>query len=220
MQNRFDKTATAYMVMLAMIAWLASALQLYILLDNVPANGLTYMQAVGRFLLFFTVLTNLLVAISLTSILLAPRSVWGRFFSKPPVLTAVALYIFIVGLIYNIILRGIWDPGGLQKWVDESLHVAVPLLFIFFWLFFVPRANLKWHHSFLWLIYPALYFAYALSRGAIEGFYPYPFIDPGQLGSAKVLINAAGILILFIIAGLLFIGIDTLKKATPKLHEV
>ncbi|WP_276503527.1 Pr6Pr family membrane protein [Terrimonas pollutisoli] len=204
------------MIILLILAWLAPALQLYILLHNVPGNGLTYLQAAGRFLLFFTILTNLLVAISITSILLAPQSKWGQFFSKPTTLTAVALYIFIVGLVYNIILRNIWEPVGLQKWVDEALHVLVPLLFIFFWLFFVPKGNLKWRHAFSWLIYPALYLIYAVLRGATEGFYPYPFIDAGQLGYNRVLINATGLLLVFIIAGFLFIGIDQLKRPALK----
>ena len=82
MQSSFSKAATAYMIILAIIAWSALALQLYILLHNVPGNGLTYLQAVGRFLLFFTILTNLLVAISLTTIVLASQLTWGRFFFK------------------------------------------------------------------------------------------------------------------------------------------
>ena len=216
MQSSFSKAATAYMIILAIIAWSALALQLYILLHNVPGNGLTYMQAVGRFLLFFTILTNLLVAISLTTIVLASQLTWGRFFSKFSSLTAVALYIFIVGLVYNIVLRNIWEPVGLQKWVDEALHVVVPLLFIFFWLFFVPKGNLRWRHTFSWLIYPALYLIYALLRGTIEGFYPYPFIDAGQLGYTRVLINATGLLLVFTIAGFLFIGVDKLKGSMLK----
>ncbi|MFC0774837.1 Pr6Pr family membrane protein [Terrimonas alba] len=216
MQTSFSRAATAHMIILVILAWLAPALQLYILLHNVPGNGLTYLQAAGRFLLFFTILTNLLVAISTSSILLAPQSKWGQFFSRPASLTAVALYIFIVGLVYNIILRNIWEPAGLQKWVDEALHVAVPLLFILFWLFFVPKGDLKWRHAIFWLIYPGLYLIYAMLRGVVEGFYPYPFIDAGQLGYTRVLINATGLLLVFIITGLLFIGVDKLKGAALK----
>ena len=216
MQNSFSKTATIYMAIAAIIAWLSLTSQLYILLHNVPGNGLTYLQAAARFLIFFTILTNLLVAISLTSILVAPQSKWGQFFSKSTTLTAIALYIFIVGLVYNIILRNIWEPVGLQKWVDEGLHVVVPLLFIFFWLFFVPTGNLKWRHAFSWLIYPAVYLIYALLRGAMEGFYPYPFIDASQLGYAQVLMNATGLLLVFIIGGFLFIGVDKLKGSILK----
>ena len=45
MQNSFSKAATVYMIILVISAWLAPAVQLYILLHNVPGNGLTYLQA-------------------------------------------------------------------------------------------------------------------------------------------------------------------------------
>ena len=43
MQDSFSKTETAYMIILVISAWLAPALQLYILLHDVPGNGLTYL---------------------------------------------------------------------------------------------------------------------------------------------------------------------------------
>src|SRR5258708_20950217 len=106
----------------AVAAWLALILQLYILINNIPGNGLSPIEAIGRFLIFFTVLTNLLVAINMTVLLLNPSGKTGHFFSKSFVVTAVALYIFIVALVYNIILRGLWHPTGLQKIADELLH--------------------------------------------------------------------------------------------------
>jgi hypothetical protein len=170
-------TQKILMAVIALAAWFALVLQLYILVANTPGNGMTPPEAVGRFFIFFTILTNLLVAISTTILLMNTRAAAGRFFAKPSVITAVALYIFIVGLVYNIILRSVWHPEGLQKLVDELLHVAVPLLFTLYWLFFAPKSSLQWIHTFRWLIFPAVYLIYAMVRGGIEGFYPYPFLD-------------------------------------------
>jgi len=193
------------MIAIALIAWFALASQLYLLVSNVPGNGLTIIGAIGRFFIFFTILTNLLVAICLSTLVFDPRSRPGQFFSKPTVITAVAVYIFIVGLVYNIVLRKVWHPQGLQKLVDELLHVAVPLLFILYWLFFAPKKSLQWIHAFRWLIFPAIYLVYALTRGALEGFYPYPFINADELPFGRVFTNAFGLMFVFVIVGLLFI---------------
>jgi hypothetical protein len=195
------------MMITALTAWFALGLQQYILIDNTPGNGMTPSEAVGRFLLFFTVLSNLLVAISLTIVLLSPASATARFFTKPSSPAAIALYIFIVGLVYNIILRSQWQPQGLQKIADELLHVAVPILYITWWLLFAGKHSLQWMDSIKWLAYPAVYLVYALVRGSLEGFYPYPFIDVTQWGAGQVAFNCAGLLIVFVIAGLLFVFI-------------
>lgn len=210
--------ATAFMIFIAAIAWLALGFQLYILIKNAEINGLTRLEATGRFFGYFTILTNLLVAVCLSSILLKPGSSLGRFFSRPSTIAAIALYIFIVGLVYNTILRFIWEPTGLQKWVDEALHVIIPLLFVILWLLFVPKGSLKWRHPFRWLIYPAIYLAYALLRGALSGFYAYPFINVKESGYNRVLLNSAGLMLVFIIIGFLFVGID--KLMSPSSNKV
>ena len=212
MPKQFSRSATAFMILITIIAWLALILQLYISIRNTKTNGLTPLVATWNFFSYFTVLTNLMVAVSLSFILLKPASSARRFFSKPSTLSALALYIFIVGLVYNTILRSVWSPTGLQKWVDEGLHVVVPLLFVIFWLLFVPKGSLKWIHPFRWLIYPALYFAYAFLRGEFSGFYAYPFINTAELGYNNVLLNAGGIMLAFIVAGLLIVGADKLMS--------
>jgi hypothetical protein len=209
MPARSSKAVTAFILLIALIAWLATGLQLYILIKNAPSNGLTVLQATGRFFGFFTILTNLLVAISLSCILLRPASHLGRFFSKASTLSAIALYIFIVGLVYNTILRFIWSPLALQKWVDESLHVIIPVLFILYWLWSVPKGSLKWADPFRWLAYPAIYLLYALARGALSGFYAYPFINVTELGYNRVLLNAVGLMLVFVLTGFLFVAIDS-----------
>jgi hypothetical protein len=201
------RAAVIFGALIALTAWLALGLQLYILIDNTPGNGMTPLQAVARFLIFFTILSNLLVAISLTVMLAKPASGAGRFFVKPSSSAAIAMYIFIVGLVYNIILRSLWRPQGLQRVADELLHVAVPLLYMLYWLFFAKKNSLQWMDAVKWLSFPAVYLVYAMVRGSIEDFYAYPFIDVKQLGAARVALNSAGLMVVFIITGLLFVFI-------------
>ena len=205
-------TIKLFMVLTALAAWAALAIQLYILISNTPFNGMTTLQAVGRFLIFFTVLSNLLVAISLSIVLLQPSSQAGRFFTKPSNIAAVTLYIFIVGLVYNLVLRSQWKPTGLQKIADELLHVVVPLLFTIYWIFMAPKIRLPWKSIFPWLVFPAGYLAYAMGRGAAEGFYPYPFLDLKTLAVGNVILNCALVLVAFIAVGLLVIAFSRAVK--------
>ena len=57
-------------------------------------------------------------------------------------------------------------------------------------------------------LYPLVYFAYVLVRGAEDGKYPYPFLDVGKLGWVQTGLNAGGIAMAFILAGFLLVWID------------
>jgi hypothetical protein len=209
MAKQFPRSATAFIAFIAILTWLTLILQLYLMIRNrTTINGFTVFVTTANFFSYFTILTNSLVALSTCFILLKPSSSVGRFFSKPVTLAAITLYIFIVGLTYNILLRATWAPTGLQKWIDEALHSVIPLLFIIFWLAYVPKGSLKWFHPFRWLIYPGIYLVFALLRGEFTGFHPYYFINAVQLGYPRVLLNAGGLMLVFIITGLLIVALD------------
>jgi phosphoglycerol transferase MdoB-like AlkP superfamily enzyme len=123
------------------------------------------------------------------------------------VLTTTTIYITVVGLLYNLILRQIWSPVGFQRLADELLHVVIPLLFILYWYLFAPQGGLGWKNAFPWLIYPFVYAVFVLFRGALSGFYPYPFVDANILGFEKVLLNSVGLFIGFFLLSQLFIAI-------------
>lgn len=122
----------------AVIGWFAIIIQLYLIIANrvvsVPGTLL-------RFFSFFTINTNILVALCFTFIFLKSKSRLGKFFQQPSTITAIVVYITIVGIVYNVILRSTWDPQGLAMVADELLHSLIPVLFIFFWLLFVPFVN-------------------------------------------------------------------------------
>ena len=198
------KAKQTFLMIGAAITWFAVLLQLYlIILNRVESVS----ETIIRFFSFYTILTNILVAFCFTVLLLKPNSRSGIFFSQPGVLTATTIYIFVVGLIYNLILRQIWSPVGLQRLADEILHVVTPLLFILYWCFFAPKDGLGWKNAFPWLLYPFVYAVLVLFRGALSGFYPYPFVDANILGFKNVILNSFGLFIGFFIISLLFIAI-------------
>ena len=165
-----------------------------------------------RFFSFFTILTNLLVAVCTTALALAPESSWGRYFSKASVGTAITTYIVVVGIVYNTLLIGLIQMSGLYWIVDRLLHIVIPILFLLFWIAAVSKKDLQWKDAFPWLIYPALYAAFVIVRGHFSKFYPYPFIDAGSLGYPAAVRNAGLMFLGFFGVSLLFIGAGKLMS--------
>jgi hypothetical protein len=195
------------MAAIAFAAWFALLLQFPLSIATSRANGMTLIAAVIAYFSFFTILTNLIVAIGLTLSLLAPNSRWGRFLSSTVVASGTALYIAMVGTVYSLLLRHLWNPEGLQKIADVILHDVVPLMYVAYWILFVPKSGLRWKDTLSWSIYPLIYLAWILMRGAISGRYPYPFVDAGQLGYPQVLLNSAMLLAGFLVVGLAVVAV-------------
>jgi len=101
-------------VLMATLAWTGLGLQFYITLGQSMATGKTLVSAITFYLSFFTILTNLLVA-SATTFSSLGSSRLGRFFSQPAVLTAIAIYILVVGVVYSLVLRELWAPTGFTE---------------------------------------------------------------------------------------------------------
>jgi hypothetical protein len=203
--NRF------FIGIIALVGWFAIIVQLYLMLLNRIAS---VPETVVRFFSFFTILTNILVALA-ASLIFIKRSSAKNFLQRSNNVTALTVYIFIVGLIYNLILRYIWEPKGMQRLVDELLHLIIPILFVLYWFLYISKKELKWSNFWAWLLYPLTYIIYVLIRGAYSGFYPYPFVDVTELGYKTVMINSLLITVLFIFFSLLFIGVGRkLVKST------
>ncbi|MEP6948629.1 MAG: Pr6Pr family membrane protein [Ginsengibacter sp.] len=205
-----------YLAVLLIFGWFALATQFGI---NINSGIAAAPEIIVRYFSYFTITTNLIVAVCCTTLLINPGSRWGDFFSSQKTLTAVTVYIVIVGIIYNLVLRFIWNPQGLQMIVDELLHSVIPILFLIYWIIFVSKNQLKWGDILPWLIYPLVYIIFIFIRGSFSGFYPYPFIDTGKIGLKQALINAVGIAIVFIVMSLLFVAIGNFinkrKLKTP-----
>lgn len=185
----------------------ALILQLYLMITvKNAAHSLPFRFV--NFFSFFTILSNILVAKSLAILLIMPSSFWARFFGKPSVQTAIAVYIAIVGITYSLVLRALWHPQGWPLVADVLMHDVIPVLYIIFWLIFVPKGSLDWKDPLRWLLFPLGYLIYTLLRGAITHWYPYPFVDAGTLGYARAGINILGLSFAFLIMGLILTAID------------
>ncbi|MGM9476380.1 Pr6Pr family membrane protein [Pedobacter sp. GSP4] len=199
-----------YLIIITLIVWFGLLLQFRLSLKEL--DGAVW-PTFKILLSFFTVLTNLAVAICLTASLLLKNTALGRFFSKPATQTAITVYIVVVAIIYNTALRGLVPLEGWHSLSNELLHVINPLLFLVYWIVFVDKTKLAYPQALYWLIYPFLYVVFIVVRGYLINQYPYPFINVVKLGYPKAILNTAIIMVIFWALSLLFIF---LGKKTSK----
>lgn len=204
MDSEISGRQKTYLVILSLLGWFALISQFYI---NINSKISSIPETMIRYFSYFTINSNLIVTVCATIILLKPNVKLTRFLSRQSSQTAIAVYIFIVGLIYNVILRFIWNPEGLQMIVDELLHLVIPVLFITYWILFSNKNQLNRKIILPWLTYPFIYIIFVLTRGSWSGFYPYPFINVNELGLNAVLFNCVGIAVLFILVSLIFVAV-------------
>jgi len=195
-------------VLIAVLAWLAFVAQTDITIGRMLLRGLSVIDGIERLSSYLTNLTIFAVAIGFTCVATRARFAPVRFFRKPPVLTAIVVYIVFVGVAYNTLLRHLWTPSGYRALLTELLHTVIPLLCALYWLLFVPRFRLLLRDCLFWLVYPLGYLLITFWRGSETDFYPYPFIDVGELGYERVLINSMSLLFGFVVLMAVFIAIN------------
>ena len=128
-------------IFLAILGWFSVVTQFYLMMENrITPVG----ETIIRFISFFTILTNSLVALYFSCLALKVKTGLLSIFTRPGAGTAITVYITIVGLVYQILLRHIWQPTGLQMIVDELLHTVIPFLAIVYWLLFEDKSGLKY----------------------------------------------------------------------------
>lgn len=94
---------------------------------------------------------------------------------------ASVVYMAFVGIVFNTLLVGA-DLGGLLPWVNVVHHMLMPLVVVIDWMLLPPKARLSLRTALLWVIVPVVYTAYSVIRGALVGFYCYPFFNPAAVG--------------------------------------
>ena len=92
--------------LVSVLAWAAVSLQLGLSLQLVRAQGGGIADALVIVLGYFTILSNLFVALSAGAVALSP----GSRLALPMVRGCATTAIVVVGLGYHLLLRQIWDP--------------------------------------------------------------------------------------------------------------
>lgn len=187
----------------AIAAGLGLAIQLALTIGQFADQGLGIGSALWRFAGYFTLLTNAFVLLVASAMVVRPD---GRL-AAPVVRLSALVAILLVGIVYSLALRHIWEPEGWQKVADHLLHDASPILFALAWLA-AGHGTLGWRHLLAALVFPLTYLAYAIARGAWDGWYAYYFLDPAQAGWDGFVRSAAGIAAAVSVGAAIIIEID------------
>lgn len=181
-----------------------------------------------NFFSFFTIESNVatVVVVLIGAVLLLRRTgddpLW---FTR--VRLAVATYMVVTGVVYNLLLRSIELPqGSTVGWSNEILHVVGPVWMLLDWLFAPGRTRLDW--SAIWgvVVFPLVWVTYTLVRGPftpneLSGapyWYPYPFLNP-YLPDNNVFTIAFYVLLIAMIICVTAAGLIRVSRALPALTE-
>lgn len=186
-------------LLVASAAWIGIAIHFVALFRDTHS----LFSTLWLLLAYFTITTNLLVALVFTGIAAGAVS-----FAKPWWVAGTCLSIVLVGVVYSLLLHGLRELSGGSAIANVLLHWVTPILVPLFWLVFIRKGTLEMRDPLLWAIYPLCYLFYALGRGAITGRYPYPFIDVPQIGWPQTALNAVLIAGAYFVAGWLFYLLD------------
>jgi hypothetical protein len=205
-----DKIKKIYIALATAVTWLALGIAFYINLKWASSHGLGPLLVIWNFLSYFTHLSNLLAGLTFMFALICPSGS-EALNHRSKHISAVAIFIIMAGIIFNLVLRQSAQSGSLNNIANILLHDVNPMLFLIFWWFYTPNVLLKIKDIFKWLTFPVLYFFYLLIRGHFLNHYPYPFVNVEKYGYGSVFGNGFEMLAGFLSIGMLFIAMDKLK---------
>jgi hypothetical protein len=220
--TRARSTGRVWFAINAVVAWCGLVLQLVVSASGIypstgtvlsqlgPGNPLGAAGIVPRvldFFSYFTIWSNIVVAVVLTMLARRPARDTPRF----RVLRLDSLLMIVItGLVYAVVLAPNAHPEGWNIPANALLHIVTPTLTVLVWLIAGPRGWIAWSTIARSLIIPIVWVVYTLLRGAVIGAYPYPFVDVVKLGYGQVMLNIIGVAVLGVVVGALLKVIDAL----------
>jgi hypothetical protein len=131
------------------------------------------------------------------------------------------VYMVFVGIVFNTLLVGA-DLGELQPWVNVVHHMVMPLAVLVDWVVWPPLTRIARKTALVWTIFPAAYVVYSLIRGAITGFYAYPFFNPVANGGYGGVALYCGVMLLaFVVLALLVRWLANARvQAAARVHAL
>ncbi|WP_369026169.1 Pr6Pr family membrane protein [Qipengyuania sp. RANM35] len=169
---------------------------------NLERDG-SPLVAFALLLRFFTLWANLAAGV-----LLGWVAARGRIHAGIPFALATALA--IVAVVYWALLAADHHPIGWDRYTNQMHHTIVPLATIIWWAKFTRPVDAGWRSIPIVTIAPLAYTGFALTYGAISGFYPYFFLDVPKFGMAQVLVNLIGLAAAFMLFGALLLALRRL----------
>jgi hypothetical protein len=185
-------------------------------LAAIGAQLVLHVGASHSVLNFFSYFTNLSNLVAASVLLLCAFDVGSSSKGSMTLARYVsAVNMAVVGLVFAVLLRNT-DFGTLLPWVNFVLHYVMPVAVVLDWLADPPGLKLHSNSHFLPLLFPAFYLVYVLLRGASTGWYPYPFLNPANVGGyGGVAAYSLGIAVAVLLASWLLLAAGN-RRASAK----
>ena len=173
-------------------------------------------------LLYYTVLSNLLVTLFTAYLLLKMRGD-DNSWQNPGILRlkgGVTMSIMITCVIYHFMLAPI--ATDFYRLENFLCHYIVPLWFLADTLLFDKNRQYKWFDPIVWTVLPLLYMGFAILNGLVlkmnipnakDNPFPYFFLNANKYGWGFVFRWAATIFVAYMISGYLFYLVKNIKKS-------
>ena len=196
-----EQNARQYFGAVATLVGLGLVLQLVL---SAQAEGGSFDTVLGRvvnFFCFFTVLSN--IAVAVTHGMLAAtvdRASTGFWVMR----IVAVLCILVTGVVFHLALADLQELTGWDLVADTILHTLSPILVAVGWLVFGPRNRIDGRIVRLAVLPPVAWLVFALLRGAIvqdvhgNDYYAYPFMNAQVHGYAVALFRCAIVALLFL----------------------
>jgi len=180
-------------VVLVLIAIVAQALEL---VNNGRFDA-------TRFFAFFTIQSNLIGVAAFGWLVLDRRAPRSRGLEL--LRGAAAVYLTVTFFVVIFLLSGV-DVQLQLAWVDFVLHKLFPVVVVLDWIVDPPTSRLNSRDALVWLVYPLAWTGLTIVRGAVDGWYPYPFLDPANGGYGQVAVTVIAVTIGFFVIALVMIA--------------
>lgn len=151
-----------------------------------------------RFFAYFTIQSNIVGVVTFAWLLAVGRRPHPAGLER--LRGAAAVYLTVTFFVVIFLLSGV-DVQLEMAWVDVVLHKVFPIIVVLDWILDPPQVRVEWRDVGIWLIYPIVWAILTVVRGAIDGWYPYPFLDPATGGYGQVAVTIAAITVGFIAVG-------------------
>ncbi|HEL9635041.1 TPA: Pr6Pr family membrane protein [Streptococcus suis] len=170
-------------------------------------------------LMYYTVLSNLLVSVFAVYMVLAMKK--GEDLQAPRFLrikAAVTMSIMITCVVYHLMLA----PLAEDFWRVENLlcHYIVPLYFLLDTLLVDRQQQYKWFDPIWWTLLPVLYMIFGLVNGffikipipdAKDSPFAYFFLNVPKYGWPYVLTYAGTIFVAYLVFGFVLTGVKSVN---------
>ena len=210
-----EKAAAARLSTLRHIAGIISIVVGLIILVALITQ-ITDQISVGRFqpteyFAFFTIQTAMInIVVLITGGIMALRLDRDtRLYTA--IRASVFSYAIVTGVVYNLLLRDVPNSDGYTgpTWANEALHVWIPIYIALDWLLTPGRVRIAWSTVWLAVSFPLIWVGVSMTRGAVTGWYPYPFLEPdGPNGVMGVVTYVVGIATFIIVLAALAVVIN------------